>query len=178
MIPYIIHHYLPKHNVRGILLIPQIAAAIHGSQLANLSLESYSNPALTAQLSTLGSPIVSPFSSSPGTCAPFARVSNFNVLIGNKPYLTQNVNYGWELFNNEILKCNTAFGNAIQGMSSGLLDKISWEKNHGCIYVDLSRWESLSQDNAEKNVGVSFTNACNITERMITVNTSTGQLIL
>ena len=50
----------------------------------------------------MGSPMVSPFSSSPGTCTPFARVSNFNVLIGNKPYLTAPVNYGWELFNNEM----------------------------------------------------------------------------
>jgi hypothetical protein len=168
-------------RIRGILLIPQMASSVHGSLVANLKDSS------SATGIPIGSPLVSPFSSSPGSCAPYARVSNFNVLIGNRPYLSQNVNYGWEIFFNEITKSNTTFGNAIQGLSSGLLDKNAWEKNHGYVYVDLSRWESLADDNAEKNVGLSFTNSCNVTcdyhcfliyEREIKINTSTGAIML
>jgi hypothetical protein len=158
-----------------------MASSVHGGTVATLKDSS------SATGIPIGSPLVSPFSSSPGSCAPYARVSNFNVLIGNRPYLSQNVNYGWEIFFNEITKSNTTFGNAIQGLSSGLLDKNAWEKNHGYVYVDLSRWESLADDNAEKNVGLSFTNSCNVTcdyhcfliyEREIKINTSTGAIML
>jgi hypothetical protein len=131
--------------------------------------------------------MVSPFSSSPGTCCPYARVSSFNVFVGNTPWFYQDVNYGWEMYNNEILKSKTPFGNALRGFSAGLLDQHAWETNHGYIYVSLDRWESSSADNVPKTIGVKFTNASNITcdyhcflmyEDEITINTSTGQLII
>jgi hypothetical protein len=174
--------FMTQPRFRGILLIPQISSAVHGSTINGFSTETD-----TAGIGAIGSPMVSPFSSSPGTCCPYARVSSFNVFVGNTPWFYQDVNYGWEMYNNEILKSKTPFGNALRGFSAGLLDQHAWETNHGYIYVSLDRWESSSADNVPKTIGVKFTNASNITcdyhcflmyEDEITINTSTGQLII
>jgi len=171
---------MTQPKVRGILLIPQISSVVHGNAIANLKEETNTGIAL-------GSPMVSPFSSSPGTCCPYARVSEFNVFVGNTPWFYQDVNYGWEMYSNEILKSKTPFGNAIRDFSSGLIDQYAWETNHGYIYISLDRWESKSADNVAKTIGVKLINASNITcdyhcfltyEDEITINTSTGQLIL
>ena len=174
--------FMTQPKVRSILLIPQISSVVHGGTIASLSTEAYA-----AGVGSLGSPMVSPFSSSPGTCCPYARVSELNVFVGNTPWFYQDVTYGWERYNNEILKSKTPFGNAIRGFGGGLLDQHAWETNHGYIYVSLDRWESKSADNVPKTIGIKFTNASNITcdyhcfliyEDEINLNTSTGQLIL
>ena len=91
------------------------------------------------------------------------------------------------MFNNEILKSNAPFGNAVRGFGGGLIDQHAWETNHGYVYVSLDRWESKSADNVPKTIGIKFTNASNITcdyhcfliyEDEINLNSSTGQLIL
>jgi hypothetical protein len=117
--------FMTQTKVRGILLIPQISSVVHGGTIASLSTEAYA-----AGVGSLGSPMVSPFSSSPGTCCPYARVSELNVFVGNTPWFYQDVTYGWEMYNNEILKSKTPFGNAIRGFGGGLLDQHAWETNH------------------------------------------------
>jgi hypothetical protein len=156
-----------QKRLRSILIIPQMASTTHGGALA------------------LGSPLLSPFSDN--GCCPFARLSNFNVLINGAPWFPQNINYTWEQYTNEILKSKgTVFGNAMTGIKSGLLTQQDWETNHSYVFVDLSRWESLALDNASKTVGLTFTNASNVTcdyhvflnyEREVTINTSTGQIV-
>ena len=52
-------------------------------------------------------------------------------------------------------------------------------------FVDQSRWESISIDNAQKNIGLQFTNSSNVTyayhffmyENEIKINKSTGMLV-
>ena len=156
-----------QKRIRGLLLIPQMASTVHpmGGGL-------------------FGSPLLSPFCGN--GCCPYARVTNFNVLINNVGWYPQNINYSWETYTNEILKSKTPFGNSLTGIKAGLLTQQDWEINHSYIFVDLSRWESVSFDNQSKTVGISFTNSCNqaidyhcflIFEREITINTSTGQLV-
>ena len=111
--------FMTQPKVRGILLIPQISSTVHGGTIDSLATEAWSAGIGT---SSLGSPMVSPFSSSPGTCCPYARVSELNVFVGNTPWFYQDVTYGWEMYNNEILKSKTSFGNAIRGFGGGLLD--------------------------------------------------------
>ena len=129
---------MTQPKVRGILLIPHISSTVHGGTIDSLSTEAWSAGIGAA---SLGSPMVSPFSSSPGTCCPYARVSELNVFVGNTPWFYQDVTYGWEMYNNEILKSKTPFGNAIRGFGGGLLDQHAWETNHGYVYVSLDRWE-------------------------------------
>ena len=172
--------FISVPKVRGILLIPQISSTVHGGSLASIKTQAYA-----AGAQQMGSPMVSPFSSSPGTCAPYARVSNLQVYVGNSAWFPSNVNYGWEMYNNEILKSKTPFGNAIRGFGGGLLDQHAWETNHGYIYVSLDRWENRAIDNDVKTTGVSFTNASNITcdyhcfliyEKELRLNISTGMI--
>jgi hypothetical protein len=135
---------------------------------------------------TLGSPIMSPFSSSPGTCAPWGRVSNYNVFIGGTPVYQQNINYGFEHFYNEMRK-EGAYGNMSRVISSGLIGQSAWESGYGFIYTNLSRCPNSAVDNASKVVSVQFTNASTYTcdyyifliyERSGTLSVTTGQLIV
>jgi hypothetical protein len=161
-----------------LLLVPQIAASVHGAAFAAGT--------LTAA-GTLGSPMASPFSSSPASTCPYARISNFNVTIGGVNWYSQNVNYGWEQYNNEIRKSRTIYGNSKRGIASGLITQSDWETNHCFIYVNLDRWGNEAVDNQLKALSITFTNSCAVTldftafvfyEREITVNTSSGTLIL
>lgn len=164
--------------------MPQLAAAVLGGTVASLSTTTW---VAGIGAASLGFPLLSPFSAAPGTCCPFAKVSNFNVYVGGKTWYPENVLYGWQLYNNEIRKNpKTPFGNSVRGICSGLIDQVSWETNHGYIYVNLNRWESAAEDNKPKTIGIAFQNAGNFTcdyhvfliyEREISISAATGQLI-
>jgi hypothetical protein len=165
-------------RLRGLLIIPQLSASVHGNSVANLS---------TSAGGTLGSPLLSPFSSSPGTCAPWGRVSNFNVFIGGTPVYQQNISYGFEHFYNEVRKDGSAYGNMMRTISSGLIGQSDWEAGYGFIYTNLERCENEAVDNASKVVSFQLTNASTYTcdyycfliyERSGTLSTTTGQLIV
>jgi len=156
---------------RGILLIPLMASTVHPNNIS-------ANP-------TYGSPLLSPFSGC-GTC-PYSRVSNFNVLINGSSWFSNNINYGWDIYYNEILKSKgTIFRGGVQGMRSGLLSQTDWETNHSYVYICLDRWESISEDNAPRNIGLQFTSSSNVAcdyhcflmyEKEITINSNTGMLV-
>jgi hypothetical protein len=78
--------FMTQPKVRGILLIPQISSVIHGNAAVSLNVDA---TVATNYIGALGSPMVSPFSSSPGTCCPYARVSSFNVFVGNTLVLSR-----------------------------------------------------------------------------------------
>jgi hypothetical protein len=168
-------------RVRGILLIPQIAATVHGSTFAGLTSGTY------AAGSPLGSPLLSPFSTAPGSCCPFARLSNLNVFLAGSTIYQQNITYGYEQYCFEMRK-RGVYSNQIRGISSGLISPQDWELNYGFIYIDLSEHiGSEAEDNALKSLQLQFTNACNVTldiyafvfsQRQIDISTSTGQLII
>jgi hypothetical protein len=61
---------------QAFLLIRQLSASVHGSTIAGLISGTY-----VADVRQLGIPMNSPFSSSPGTCCSFSRVSNFKVFV-------------------------------------------------------------------------------------------------
>jgi hypothetical protein len=54
-----------QSRLRSILIVPQISASVNGSTLAGLQTGNY-----TAGVGQLDSPVLSPFSSSPGSCCP------------------------------------------------------------------------------------------------------------
>jgi hypothetical protein len=166
-------------RLRGLLVVPQIAASVHGSTIAGLQSGTYA-----AGVGQLGSPLLSPFSSAPATCCPYFKANNVNVLIAGTPYFQQPLNYSWELFS-EIRK-QGIYGNEFWGLSSGLITQDQWETNMGFLWFDLSRWQNEAEDNALKMVQLQLTNGCNTTvdlyaflvyEREISISISTGQLI-
>jgi len=99
--------------------------------------------------------MVSPFSSSPATCCPLARVSNFNIFLSGVAVFQQPLNYGYEFFLNEVRRSKSVYGGQVRGLSSGLISQNDWEFAYPFIYVDvMSRVPNMAVDNAAKAVQI------------------------
>lgn len=89
---------------------------------------------------TAFSPMLSPFTTAGcGTTCFGASVTQFNVLINSLNHYKNHVNYGYEMFQNEILKSNSVSGGQELAVSSGLVSMKDWLNHMGFIYVDLKR---------------------------------------
>jgi hypothetical protein len=166
---------------RYLLIVPQLAGAINGSANANLT-TSY-----TAGVGQLGTPMNSPFSSSPATTAPHASITNLNVLVSGQTIYQSNYTYGFESWLQEVRGSNALNGGISLGLSSGLLSQNDWENGYRFIYVDLSRRISQPNDDISRSLQVIFTNSASYAmdyfyivgyEKSITISTSTGSLII
>ena len=166
---------------RYLLIIPQMAGAINGSAVANLT-STYS-----AGVGQLGTPMNSPFSSSPGTTAPQASITNLNVLVSGQNIYQSNYTYGFEEFLQEVRGSNAINGGISMGLSSGLLSQNDWENGYRFCYVDLSRRISQPNDDISRSIQVIFTNSATYAtdyyfiigfEKSIVISTSTGSLII
>ena len=144
-----------QSRLRSLLIIPYLSASVHGSAITALTTTYAGN-------GIFGSPLQSPFSSSPGTLAAYARIKNLQVNIGATPYFNTPINYGFEQYYNEIRGSNSAYGGKMREISSGLLSQPDWESLYPFVYIDLSN-HTLSEayDNIPRSVNVSFTNASN-----------------
>eukprot|EP01031_Cornospumella_fuschlensis_P050889 gene50889-62241_t len=124
-------------RLRYLLMVPQISASINGSA----TLTAVSDPA-----HLIGSPMNSPFSSSPATTAPQATVGNFNVILSGSNLFQNNFQYGFEHFMQEVRGANSLNGGVPYALSSGLLSQTDWEQSYLYVYVDLSRRDSTADD--------------------------------
>jgi len=166
---------------RYLLLCCQIAAAIHGTAALQTDVN------YTAGVGLLGSPMNSPFSSSPITTAPYGAISNFNVLVSGSALYQSNINYGFEHWLQEVRGSNAINGGIGLGLSSGILSQQDWEGGYRYIYVDLSRKASQSQDDISRSIQIIGTNSAAYAmdifaivgyEREFTVSTGTGSLVI
>jgi hypothetical protein len=130
--------------------------------------------------------MLSPFSSCPTTCAPYAFVDSFNVRIGGSPLYSQNQYYSYEMFQEEIL-ARGVNGNKSPYMCSGLINQTEWDRAYRYIYVDLSRKAGQGQDNVSKQITLDGRNASGKKlnfliyveyQKEVRVNIETGQLVL
>lgn len=130
--------------------------------------------------------MLSPFTSCPTTTAPYAFVSNFNVRIGGSPHYAESQLYGWENFQQEIASRGVN-GNLELGLGSGLLNECQWNAGYRFLYVDLRKKASSASDDMSKSVILEGKNISSQPlvfhvfveyEKSITVNQSTGQLVL
>jgi hypothetical protein len=170
---------------RYLLIVPQMAGIINGSAKANLA-SSFTAAAANA-LSALGSPMNSPFSSAPGTCAPQAVISSLNILVSGQNIYQSNYQYGFEQYLQEVRGSNSLNGGLPLALSSGLLSQQEWENGYRFIYVDLSRRVSQANDDISRSIQVTFTNSSTYCmdyfyvisyEKQISLSTSTGALII
>jgi len=165
---------------RYLLIVPQISSAIHGTTTLNTD--------TTRQgANALGSPMNSPFSSAPGTTAPYSAISNFNVLISGSALYQSNLNYGFETYLQEVRASNALNGGVSLGLSSGILTQQDWESGYRFYYVDLSRKASQAQDDISRSIQLIGVNSsaynCDYFvfvgyEREFTVSTATGSLVI
>ena len=160
-----------------------MSGQINGSAAANLT------SSWTAGVGTaaLGSPMNLPFSSSPGTTGPQAAISNLNILVSGQNIYQSNYIWGYEEWLNEIRGSNSINGGIPLGLSSGLLSQVDWENGYRFCYIDLSRRISQANDDIARSIQVIFTNSAAYMvdnyyfisyEKSITLNTSTGALII
>lgn len=170
---------------RYLLIIPQMAGVINGSAKANLA--SSFTTALANGLSALGSPMNSPFSSAPGTCAPQAVISSLNILVSGQNIYQSNYQYGFEQYLQEVRGSNSLNGGLPLALSSGLLSQQEWENGYRFCYIDLSRRVSQANDDISRSIQVSFTNSATYAmdyyyiiayQKQISISTSTGALII
>jgi hypothetical protein len=129
----------------------------------------------------------SPFSSSPGTTAPQASITNLNLLVSGQTIYQSNYMYGFEEFLHEVRGSYALNGGISLGLSSGLLSQNDWENGYRFCYVDLSRRVSQPNDDISRSIQVIFTNTANVAmdyfyiigyEKSVTVSTSIGSLII
>ncbi len=130
--------------------------------------------------------MLSPFSSCPTTCMPYAFVSNFNVRVGGSPHYAENQVYSWESFKEEISQRGIN-GNLEVGIGSGLLNELEWNSAYRFLYIDLSRKASQAQADVAKSIILEGKNASAYPvvyhvfveyEKTVTISQSSGQLIL
>ena len=170
---------------RYLLIIPQMAGIINGSAKANLA--SSFTAATNGFAAALGSPMNSPFSSSPATTAPQAVISSLNILVSGQNIYQSNYQYGFEQFLQEVRGSNSLNGGIPLALSSGLLSQQEWENGYRVCCVDLSRRVSQANDDISRSIQVTFTNSATYCmdyfyviayEKQIGLSTSTGSLII
>ena len=134
--------------------MPFMSAVTHGTATASVLAKTNSFVAGIP----LGRTLLSPFSSSPGTLCPFARLSNFQVKVNGSPFYVSASNYGYEQFYNEFRKGNSAYGGQVPQISSGLLTQTAWETLYPYVVVDLTpKTTDFARDSVAKPVEISFT---------------------
>jgi hypothetical protein len=125
----------------------------------------------------------SPYSSVPATCDPYARLSNFNLLLNGSPIYIKDEQYTWESYNQEIL--GTGLNQStVMGLGSGLISQEDWVNNYGFVYVDCRRRLQPSFESAT-SVSIKATNGTKlgldlqtwlIYEKRLILNVFSGQV--
>jgi hypothetical protein len=125
----------------------------------------------------------SPFSSDPGTTSPLVVFKDFNVQVAGINMYTQNENYDFEQFMNELSSKNSINGNLINGLTSGLISELDFKHSYRYYTTDVSRRLS-AEDSVPKSVSIQGLNLCLkaisiftfiVFKREITIDLATGQ---
>ena len=132
-------------NLRGVLLVPFISSAVNGKI-------SGANGITHLPFS----PTYSPFTSEPSTTSPLMRISNLNIQLAGENVYSQNLDYGFQMYKNEVAVLNAIDGNQNDRFTSGLISQEDWDNNYRYYYVDLSR---KIQDNSMKSIQIMGRNA-------------------
>jgi hypothetical protein len=130
------------------------------------------------------SPLRSPFCSEPASCSPLQWVNNFNIQISGVNVFTNNEQYGYEQFQNELLGVGSINGAMIDGTSSGLISQTAFYNNYGYLVANVAR--RLPEDNSAKSVQISGTCLAQnkvdlyvfcVFEKSITIDTYNGRRV-
>lgn len=125
----------------------------------------------------------SPFSPQPGTTSPFALIKDFNIQVAGVNMFTQNEQYDFEQFINELSSQNAINGNLVNGLTSGLISEYDFQNGYRYYVCDVSR-RLPSEDSVPKSISIQGKNSTNLNlsiftfivfERSITIDTATGQ---
>lgn len=130
-------------------------------------------------------PYQSPYDSAPGTTCPLAAVTNFNVAVAGKNVFQANVDYDFDMFENEVMSANALNGGLSTGLTSGLLSRAMWDNSYRYVVTDISRGSPISDD-IPKSIQVSGKNSTSVAmdffcfvvyEKKATIDVATSQLL-
>jgi hypothetical protein len=103
-------------------------------------------------------PFRSPLSTVPATTSPFAAIKNLQITVGNLPCFNNPVNFGYDLYVQEM-SVSGVDGGLDDVVNAGLLNQQLWESLYRFVAVDIGR-RLPSEDGASKSIIVSGTSNC------------------
>lgn len=161
-------NFLVSNGISGlkeIVIVPFIASTTNGSSSQKFS------------------PIRSPFASEPATCSPLMWFNNLNIQISGINVFTNNEQYGFEAFQNELYGAGSINGGLVDGMTTGLISQTAFYNNYGYVVADVGR--RLPEDmRTPKSVQISGTSLSALPvdlyvfcvfEKSITIDLYTGK---
>ncbi|RLN52322.1 hypothetical protein BBJ28_00024879 [Nothophytophthora sp. Chile5] len=114
----------------------------------------------SASLPDVINPFRSPFSTVPCTTSPFVAIKNLQLTVGNVPIWNNPVNFGYDMYVQEMMRSSGVDGGLDDSNKAGLLSQRQWESLYRFIPVDIGR-RLPSEDGASKSIIISGTNNSN-----------------
>jgi len=162
-------------NIRSVLLMPFLPRASNGVSAA-------AYPAAAGN--TTSNTLLSPFCSTPSSPDPI-MISNYQVQISGKNLFNQNIQYDFELFQEQLVSSNQLNGSLTTSLSSGLVSKRDFQNLYRYYYANAGR-SITNEENVAKSIqlsgeiktGVVVDLICFVEyERQLTLDLTTGQRI-
>ncbi len=110
-------------------------------------------PLLTSSANNGLDPLLSPFDDVGSSTAPLALLTNFNVVVAGQNMIYNSQRYSYEAFLNQLQGCNAVNANLTDGLTSSLIDKLSFEMKNCYYYVDCSRMLPV-EESVPKSVSI------------------------
>lgn len=100
----------------------------------------------------------SPFDTAGSTTAPFATLTNFNVVVSGANTYENSIKYGYSNFVENVLGTNSVNAGLTDGLSSSLINSLDWETSYGYLVTNVSRMLAVEED-VPKSLSIIGTNA-------------------
>ena len=125
-------------NIKSVLILPFFSAAASAGTAITTRF-GHSNNTNTGFIN--GVPVFqSPFDpAGTGCTSPLSHVTNFNVQISGQNAIYNTQKYIWEEFNNQLYGQNAVNGGLTDGITSGLIDRQSFDMEYCYYYVNVER---------------------------------------
>jgi len=157
-------------RLRWMLIVPYLSGPQNGTLMSAGNISSFN----------------SPFTSGGGGTVTPSSLTNFNVAIGSKNIYDKNVRFTYDMFCREQFGINTANGNAVDGLRTGLINETDFNSAYGYVAVNLER-HAESSDKLPASVDIEFDNASGRTmsyvvylfyEKEFSIDVLTGKMIV
>lgn len=136
-------NFLVSNGISGlkeIVVVPLISSTYNGTGVSSTSF----------------STLVSPFASEPSTCSPLMWFNNLNFQISGVNIFSNNEQYGFEMFQNELYGVGSINGGLTDGLTSGLISQTAFYNNYGYLVANVGR-RLPEDDRTPKSVQISGT---------------------
>jgi hypothetical protein len=127
-------------NLKELIVCPFISSTYNG----------------TGVQATAFSTLASPFATEPATCSPCMWFNNINFQISGVNIFSNNEQYGFEQYQNELYGVGSINGGLTDGLTSGLISQQAYLNNYGYLVANVGR-RLPEDDRTPKSVQVSGT---------------------